>query len=189
MATLDVVTLDEVKDRLGGSVARANNDAEIEADIAALSALFDDRFGAVVKRDIVAEPVTRPWSDTVHPFGNRIDHYVTAWTDYWPIVGTPTAATGTVTVRDRAFGRVEFSVTSETISYTAGRFATTALVSEQFKAAFVVALRNWRQAAHIAPHVPPGPDYPTPRTAFPTFAMPNAATQMLSKYQRPEGVA
>ncbi len=190
MADLDVVTLAEAKDRLGGSLTKTSDDTDIQAAITALSGLFDDRFGAVVQREITGEEITRPWISSIGAAASYTTHYVPCWTEYWPIVGTPTASAGTVIVKDRKFGRVELSIsTAATITYTAGRFANTAAVSEQFKAAFVVTLRNWRQASHIAPHVPANPDYPAPRTAFPTFALPNATAQMLSKYRRPEGLA
>ena len=190
MATLDIVTLAEAKARLQGNVAKTTDDAEIEADITALSALFDQRYGAVVRRTVTDEPVTVPLEQTLYPNRNRVDYYVPAWTELYPIVGTPTAGTGTVIVRNAAFGMVELSVsTAGTISYTAGRFADTASVSAQFKSAFVIALRNWRQADQASPFVPAGPEYPTPRPAFPTFAVPRACDQMLSRFMRPEGLA
>ena len=186
MATNDIVTLTEAKAELGGSVVKTFDDDGIQSAITALSAMFDDRFGAAVKRTITAEPITLPYSR--FPLGAVAD--VACWTDYYPIVGTPTLDTGTVTVADRQFGRVQLTTSAATtITYDAGRFDDTASVSDQFKQAMFVALRNWRQQAHTAPFVPPGPDYPTPRTPFPTFAIPNAATQMLSKYIRHEGLA
>jgi hypothetical protein len=188
MALLDIVTLAEAKARLGGSVTNVADDAAIQTDITALSALFDTRFGAVVQRNIADEPVTQPWPNTrTFPVTRS---YVTAWAEYWPIIGTPTADVGTVAVMNAMFGRVELSTSAATtISYDAGRFGDTADVSEQFKSAFVIALRNWRQADHVAPFVPAGPDYPTPRSAFPTFAIPRACDQLLGKYRRPEGLS
>ena len=179
MAELDVVTLDEVKSRLGGSVARATNDADIQADISALSALFDAEFGAVVQRPITDEEVT-------------LDACLNGFTEYWPVLAdpAPTVDAGTVDPISYRFGLMSYDTsTVTTVTYTAGRFASTDDVSEQFKAAFVVTLRNWRQAERTAPNVPPGPDYPTPRTSFPTFALPNAAAELLSKYRRPTGFA
>lgn len=173
MATLDVVTLAEAKPRLGGSVTKTTDDDEIQADITALSALFDQRFGAIVQRAIVGE--------RVHPNRSCND-----WANLWPVLDTPAPAAdeGTVEVVDD-FGMLAFSTyKAKTISYTAGRFANTAAVSEQFKGAFLITLRNWRAAGYVSPHIPPGPDYPTPRSSFPTFAMPNASAQMLHDFRR-----
>ena len=187
MAILDVITLAEAKARLGGNVAITSDDSAISDDITALSALFDDRFGAVVQRE-VTEVVSKRYPES--PSFPRTRLYVNGFTSSWPIVGTPTSDVGTVAVTNGMFGRIELSTSAAgTVTYTAGRFATTGDVSEQFKSAFIVALRNWRQADHVAPFIPAGPDYPTPRTAFPKFAMPNAVDQMLSKFKRYEGIA
>ena len=179
MATLDVVTLAEAKTRLGGSVAKVTDDDEIQAAITGLSRLFDRTFGAVVQRQITSEHVL-------------VNRSCDDWADLWPVLASPapTADVGTVEIIDPKFGQLRFSDASvSTVTYTAGRFADTASVADDFKEAMYVALRNWRQADHAAPFVPAGPDYPTPRSSFPTFAMPNAARLMLFEYTRPIGLA
>jgi len=181
MADLDVATLTEVKGRLGGSVTRVTDDQDIQADITALSALFDGEFGAVVQRQVANEEI----SVFARPGHLPLKR--------WPLLSDPAPAVddGTVEVLSREFGILCVTSTEmpTSVTYTAGRFADTSAVDELFKAAFIVTLRNWRQADHAAPFVPAGPDYPTPRTSFPTFALPRASAAALHDYRRPGGSA
>lgn len=73
-----------------------------------------------------------------------------------------------------AAGRQNIAVT-----YTAGRVQTVADVDPRFKRAAAITLQNlWRDRE---PSLEQLGEFDTPRASFPTFALPNAARQLLSE--------
>lgn len=73
------------------------------------------------------------------------------------------------------------------VTYTAGRFATTGAVTEDFKHAARITLENWWQqfregTAEVG-------DYEVPYSTFPRFAVPQAAVQLLGDevHERDDG--
>lgn len=63
------------------------------------------------------------------------------------------------------------------VTYSAGRYATTAAVDDRFKEAAAIMLRNfWRS---IAPSAIQDGEFDIPISSFPRFAIPNAVRQLL----------
>jgi hypothetical protein len=152
---LDVLTLAEGHTAINLPSANTDHDTELAQQITAVSAILDAEVGAVVHRTITGE---------VHDGG--IDHLVTR---VWPVVsyttltedvgGTPTAVTGySKQPFDRIpalfSGRIEMANGTPlatgrwnvTLTYVAGRYATTSAVAPRFKTTAASILRRlWKR--------------------------------------------
>lgn len=74
------------------------------------------------------------------------------------------------------------------ITYAAGRFASTAAVPERFKQAARVTLENWWQMVRDGVGQDSSGEYLAPLSVFPSFAIPNAARQLLDDVWQGDGV-
>lgn len=167
-STLDVITLAEGRAAINMHASDTSQDTEIAAYITAVSLRLDQLVGPVVVRTVTAE-VHDAYGATV-----QLDHYpvssVTSVTEYVGATGTVLTAEavgaattandytldarwGILTRRSSAtdvlwsLGRSRVVVT-----YVAGRFATTATVSQLFKTAATIMLAHlWRREQSADP--------------------------------------
>lgn len=161
---LDSISLPEAKLALNIASSDTSNDTELAQVITAASRWLDSIVGAVVSRTYTNQDLdVPPGADkVVLPWVPEISHYtstvtVSAVSEYQS--GTATVLTaeslttaGTYRVR---YGRLErrsswqpytFSADGIRVSYSTGRFATTAAVDPQFKQACVLILHHlWQQ--------------------------------------------
>ena len=154
--TLDVVTLNEAKARIGISTADNDHDDNIAAVVTAVSGQLDRLVGPVVIRTV---------TDEAHDGGGRLislDYRpvssVTTVTEYDGATGTSlteqTAGTspgsGFVVTGGGVLHRVSSSSVdcypsgylNVVVTYEAGRYATTAACNAKFKEACLLMLRN-----------------------------------------------
>lgn len=181
MATLDVLTLDEARDTIG---AKSDvYDARLSSLNTAVTQRFDKRLGPIVSRAV---------TETCYDGGRALiprQLPVLTWTtitEYAPSATELTAETpGTLgdylwipsdgVLYRRSGGRTSCWRHPVVLAYTAGRFASTAVVDARFKEAVAITLAHmWRsekgsgtqtfgQSEELAPF---GPSFAIPRRAF-----------------------
>lgn len=199
----DILTLAEGKLFLSIADLDTSDDTRLASAITAITAAIDkvSAFGPVVARDVTDEDIR-----TVNIAGKRVMsvrtmfYPVYSWTSVTEYVDTvPTVLTrqsltsqpddgyyaypgrlpntwsGLIT---RTMGSLNtFWEGDARVSYSAGRFADTASVPDQWKEmAGLVLQQFWRVTE---PASEPLGDYEVPRTSFPKFDIPNAAKVML----------
>ena len=206
MAATDVLTYDVARAAVG---ARESDKTLVEMYISAVSQMMDDRFGPVVRRTITDEihdggrpavyllhgPIasvsacveaqgTTSVTCTQQTFGTEPadGFFLPAWkTSSAPYSGQVVRMSGGV----ESFwyvGRGNVKVT-----YSAGRFATTAAVSARFQQAALLAFKNlWRSEQSGVVQVN---EYDVPQAAFARFALPNAVIELLRDELRVPGIA
>lgn len=194
--TLDVLDLDEAKTTPG--IVGNLSDARLSELVTAISRRLDRACGAVVQRTITGE---------AHDGGSceiRLHHPAYAFTSVTEYQGTTAVALTRETVGTapsdgyyaephkpapslysgtliRRAGGSDFPFYwgrgNVAVTYTAGRYATTAAVDPIFKRAARIMLRNLLGGDE------PGTvnlgEFDVPGGRFPTFAIPNAAKQLL----------
>ena len=141
---LDWIDIDDAKRAVGLSASRAGQEEALEGWVTAISRRGDTLYGPVVRRE-VTETVT-PVGQIVLLSSWPVDS-VTSVTEYISGTGTVLTAESTTVagdyLLDADIGKLtrRSSWTSEswggraTVVYQAGRYATTAAVSEEFKQA------------------------------------------------------
>ena len=195
MATLDVLTAAEALAAVNG--VSATDAAELATYTTALSLALDGWCGPIVERTITGERVNGGHTDMYlrhWPISAvaSISDYGTACTEETDATappaegyiltphGTQAGLYGPEIVRrsegiDYVWYRGRGTVV---VTYTAGRFASTATVDERFKAAARIMLQNaWRSEQHSVSQFD---EYTVPHQSFPKFAFPNAARHLLS---------
>lgn len=158
-ATLDIITLSEGRASINMHASDTSQDAEIEAYITAVSLRIDQVAGPVVVRTITAE---------MHDGGGptiQLRHYpvssIVSVTEYVNITGTVLAAetVGVATTANDYHLSARYGVLTRrsggadtywsagrdrvAVSYVAGRFTSTATVSQMFKTAATMTLAHW----------------------------------------------
>lgn len=204
----DLLTLAEAKRILRLSPGDASQDLELEAYVTAASRAMDSHFGNTVALSVTGEvhdgtnrsgrgyrhvivlrhrPVTAVASVVEHRAGSPLtlagetatgqptDAYLAD--RYEP---DPTLYSGFL--RRRASGQdawFDYGRGNIAVTYTAGRVASTAAVDPRFKRACGLILANlWRDRE---PGLETQGEFDVPRQSYPTFAIPNAAKQLLSE--------
>lgn len=177
MATLDVIDVETAAEALQVPARRQNQLARL---VTAVSARMDDEFGAIVTRTITGEThKTRGLEGVL--------------LEFWPVtsVTAELSSTAITPVVDDEWGilfhptRTYWPHTRRpnlTVNYTAGRFATTADVTEVWREAAIITIRHLWHAANPATSDPGEYEYVGP--TFPRFVLPNAAVEMLRQYRR-----
>lgn len=192
----DVLTIGEAKARLSIK-ATLDSDAALMAAVTAVSRRLDQACGFIVRRDVTAEAYDGGQDiirlrnpayalTTVTEYQGTTGSVLTRETvgtepdGYWaePHAPEPTLFSGRLYRRtggaDRCWQPGRGNVT---VTYTAGRYATTALVSPLFKRAAGDLLANWWRSGE--PSVAPVGDFELPQRNFPTFGIPNAVKDQL----------
>jgi hypothetical protein len=193
---LDVVTFGEAKDAL--QIKGAKRDDRLKQMISGVSERLDQACGAIVQREVV---------DEFHDGGGPsiwLPHPVASFTSVVEYQGTtpvtltletpgtapsegylarrhrpdPTLYSGVLVRRFGGYGGSFYpGVANVKVSYTAGRFATTADVSSLFKEAALEMLQNLMGSE--APTVEAAGEFDQATQRFPRFAIPNAVRQHL----------
>lgn len=207
--TLDVVALATAKDALRIRSGDTTKDVTLERLITGASRLLDRKVGPVVVRTVTAErhdggattiqlrhyPITSV--TTIDEYAS--DGTVAASPILEPIDSRPTNAfqmepwkgtglgSGELT-RRRGGADVRWTSGRQNIAvtYEAGRYATTAGITDQrYVEAAILILRNaWRAYQHGTVQVD---EYEVPVETFPTFAVPKAVIDLLrDEWQGPE---
>jgi len=156
VAITDILTMVEAKAAVNLSPSSVGNDVAIQSANSAISELLDDLCGPVVVRSV---------TETVDIFGPLV--FLTQWpvslvttvTEFSAGVGTALTAESTtvsgdylerngILSRRSSWSTVRWSGTQVTVVYTAGRYATTAVVGAKFKkAASEILTGNWQKFA------------------------------------------
>jgi len=194
----DVLSMTEAKRILRIADTDTSEDAELAVYISAASELLDNEIGPTVARAIgpeVHDGVNHAGTDyrKVIILRNRpvlsiasltVDSTttLTQTTDYLAAPYSPDRSLFSGQLRRRwgsAWGWWEYGIGNIVCSYTAGRVAATSNVSSRIKRACGIVLENlWRDRE---PSIDNIDEFTTPRQAFPAFAMPRAAAQLVRK--------
>jgi hypothetical protein len=187
-------------------------DTLLVAFITAVSQRLDAAVGPVVKRDVDDElhdgggrtirtrlaPLYSTPAITLQAFDGATTLTYTAEgfadvTDVYGYLLDPSTETGLYsgTIRARSYGadaRFPSGRQNVRVSYTAGRFENTGAVPERYKQAARVTLENWWQMIRDSVGEADNGEYLTALSAFPTFAIPNAAREQLDDVWQGDGV-
>jgi len=161
---LDVCTLEDVKASLG--LTDGSFDAELSANITAVSRMLDKKCGAIVQRTLTAEDLSSTWASAAGSYPLASFKFapvvtVTTLTMYEGITSTvlteqtPGTAPSNGYRLDRETGAVfrlkagipwPFPAYSMLVAtYSAGRYATTAAVDDRFaRAGVLTVVEQWR---------------------------------------------
>jgi hypothetical protein len=186
---LDILTLVEAKAALRQGDATAN-DTEIELLVTATSTVIDRGVGPVVRRTVNAET-------------HDGEGHMTQLRE-WPVTTVTTVTEDGITLPTTAYhvdlekGQVwrrlsdwdypwEIGRDNISVTYVAGRFATTASITPFYKAGARLLLRHlWRSEQWNAMGIGPQ-EYDVPQVAFPTFAIPKAVADWFGPSWRLSG--
>jgi len=198
VAVLDVLTTDEALDVVDSPGAST---VKLDAIVSAVSARLDELVGPVVRRTITTERHVGSYGCAAVSLRRFPIASVTTVLEY-SSSGASTALTEeTSTVKPgegfllaptlaepelelfgpalyrRASGGPATFESEVSVTYIAGRFETTAAVSERYKEAARICVANlWQRVAPGAGRVG---EYDAPRFPFPSFAVPTAARLLL----------
>lgn len=202
---LDVVTLAEAKAALNIQSSDTTQDTELASYVTAVSRRLDELCGAIVKRTITAEeypgggavvylrwaPVSATATTTITSVSEYSSGSAQALT-----AETLAASTGYDYSFDAVTGRLSrrsswtdstFATQKVVVTYSAGRYATTAAVDPKFKVAATIMLAQlWRREQGV------GGSATFPIAAgggIPTFSVPNAVLELLADELRPPTLA
>lgn len=202
---LDLLTLSEAKAALNIQSSDGTQDAELASYITAVSRRLDDLCGAIVKRTVTDEeyvggtgriflrqaPVSRSAATTITSVTEYSSGTAQALTA--EALGTSTAydftfdpISGVITRRstwsDSTFGSQRVVVT-----YSAGRYASTAAVDAKFKIAAARFLQHvWQSSQGVGGSATFGPQE---AAGLPGFAVPNFVVEMLADELQPPAMA
>lgn len=202
---LDLLTYGEGAEALKIGSADTENAARVQSAITAVSRRLDDLCGPIVRRTVTAETHWTAGADHIN-LRLRPVAAVTTVTEY-SSSGTATTLTAETSASKPAdgylaiprnglgatlSGRIERRSggtgacfdQSVAVTYTAGRYTDTATVDPVFKEAAVVCLINWWQQVLSQPPVA-GVDLDLPGFRFPSYAVPNAARDLLPASEVP----
>lgn len=203
--TLDLITLAEAKLALNVDPSDTSQDTELASYITAVSRRLDDLCGPIVKRTITAEEYPGgSGSLTLRyaPISRSASTTVTSVTEYTSgsarvlaaeAVGTSSsydysldATTGTL-YRRAVWTDSTFAPQRVVVTYSAGRYATTAAVDPKFKQAAAMMLSHlWRREQGVGGSATFGP---SAEFGVPTFSVPNAVVELLADEVRPPTIA
>jgi len=209
---LDVLTIDEGKSAVSIDQTDSRDDEELAAYITAVSRYLDHKIGPTVARTVTGEVHNGAVCSIVLRFRPVMSvSSLTEYTGTSPVTLTQMTATSQPTdgylleqyepqaglysgivhrMTSGYGGRFAYGVANVVCTYTAGRSASTTSVDSRIKRAASICLKNmWRDREQSAGLVG---EFDTPVQSFPTFAMPNAAAQLLVKEMgedEPWGVA
>jgi hypothetical protein len=207
---LDLLTIEEARAAVGLSTFDTGSDGRLAGLVTAVSRMIDVEFGAMVSRS--ATVVVDGASEFLSEFGSPVVLGVirgrgrTAVTvSPWPVLSVTSIVEDGVTLsasdyrvvpngqgriqRRNASGLIGWASGFQniTITYQAGRYATTAAVDGRVKEAARITLRNlWRSTQLSAGDFG---EYETPAANFPRFALPNAVAELLFDMRRVPGLA
>lgn len=188
MATLDVITLAEAKVALSMG-ATTNYDTALTALITAISDRLDEAVGPIVQRTITAE--TYDGTDWY-----RMRRVPMIQLRSWPVVSVTTVVEDSTTLTtdqyhiDSEKGQLYRTVgdgvdyiwahgrDNVSVTYSAGRYAATASVTERYKqGAYLMLAHLWRSRQWSTSGITSGGDFNVPAVAFPAFSIPNAVVE------------
>jgi len=196
--TLDVLTEQEARDAVGSGGTPKPTDDLLARLNTAVARRLDRLVGAIVQRTVTAEIQNgcaraiwlkqSPASAiaTVTEYNASTSRTLTAQTlgSAAPANGyfaelhsnNPSLLSGRLIRRTNGYDDTFWPHVS--VTYTAGRYATTAAVDELFKSAATLMLKNlWRSATPTVGRVD---EFDVPYANFPTFAVPRAVLEMLA---------
>lgn len=189
--TLDLVTLAEAKSAL--NIVDTTHDTELASFITAVSRRLDDLCGPIVKRTVTDELHAGGTESVIlrqAPAAESATTTITSVKEY--SAGTATTLTAetvtTSTTDDYSFDPTtgvlrrrstwsnrDFATQNVVVTYSAGRYASTAAVDPKFKQAAGIMLAHlWRSTQGISGRFGPGEVLTTP------FALPNAVVDLLA---------
>lgn len=208
MADTDILTQQEAADALRED--GVDDLDQLAQYVTAVSGLIDQRCGPVVQRTITAEEHYRSGMTTV-VLRHRPVSAVVSVTEYdqttetalaamtvtsWPADGyrldgyDPHVGLYDGILHRSASGRPAVFRGPVQVTYTAGRYASTTSVDARFKRAAAITLENlWRDRQQ---GVSTFAEYDVPTQAFPGFAFPRAAAELLAEelgQNEPFGIA
>lgn len=208
MAANDWLSQDEADTALGIGSSDTANDTILVALITAVSQRLDVAVGPVVARAVTDElhdgggltitaklgPIYSTPGITLEEYDGTATTTLTRETfgdnqDQYGYLLEPSAEAGLYSgvIRRRSYGtdaRFPAGVGNVRVSYTAGRVANTAAVPERYKQAARVTLENWWQMVRTSTAPTTPGEYVEALSIFPTFAIPNAARQLLDDVWR-----
>lgn len=197
MATTDLLTLDEGKRACRISTGDSSENEDLEVYITAASELLDDHVGPTVARAVTNErhdglnraqtgyrsAIILRWRPVLSFGSVTVDGVaLTQTTDYHadPYPLDETLFSGVLRRRwGNLAGSWDYGTANIVCTYTAGRVASTTSVPARFKRACGIVLENlWRDREAGVEELG---EFTVPRQSFPTFAMPRAAAQLLTR--------
>lgn len=196
--TLDVLSEQEARDAVGGNSAPKPTDDLLSRMNTAIARRLDRLCGAVVQRTVTAEIqkgcACAVWLKqapaasitSVTEYNASTSRVLTAQTlgsaapasGYFAELNSnnPSLLSGRLLRRTNGYDDVFWPWVS--VTYVAGRFASTSAVDDIFKTAASLMLKNlWRAAT---PTVGRQDEFDVPYANFPTFTVPKAVLEMLS---------
>lgn len=186
MAATDVLTLPEARAAAELAPGDTSRDAMLALYVSGVSELLDEQFGAMVVRPVTAE---------LDGAGESL------WLPDWPVASvTSVVEDGVVLAADdfhvstAGYGRLRRRVPGSftrwtggpvavTVTYQAGRYASTEQVAARVKIAARIMLRNLTRSEGFD-LVQLG-EYEAGGSSFPRFAVPNAVAGLLADMRRP----
>lgn len=193
---LDVLTLPEAKSAVK-LLQSTQDDVKLTAKVTAVSRRLDILVGPVVRRSVVDEldadgdmavflskyPITSVQSVVEYTGAGVALALTQETTSVKPEDGfrlkrysADSTLYGSELERRTAGGAFVFPVGDVVVTYTAGRFDTTATVDEWFKEAARLMLKNlWRAEQESVGQVG---EYEVPMVHFPTFSVPRAVVEL-----------
>lgn len=178
-STYDHVTLAEVHTVVLRGAAVTDKDVELAALITAVGQRLDEAVGPVVYRDL---------DETYDGGGSMIQ------LRQWPVVTVTSVVEDGVTLPSTSYlcdyekGQLwrrsgdwdypwEIGRDNVEVVYRAGRYATTATVSERYKMGDYLMLQHlWRTRTWSTPGLG-GNDFSVPQVAYPAYSVPNAVIE------------
>ncbi|MEJ7763879.1 MAG: hypothetical protein WKF86_00120 [Acidimicrobiales bacterium] len=191
MATLDVLTAEQAQAALKG-VKGLGDLNRIAGLVSAVSKVLDERWGAIVARTALETPPSARGPRVLR--GRVFDPATLAITEAWsseaPVAA---AATRYVVDTDGPFSQVSawagYWAPRVSVSYSAGRYATTAAVAEPFiTAAGMLLQHHWRRSDGGGSDTY-GPPLGLLDSGLPSFGFPHAVRDLLAGELLPPAVA
>jgi hypothetical protein len=206
---LDLLTIEEARTAVGLSFVDTSSDVRLGALVTAVSRMIDEEFGAMVARSATSvvdgESFRSEFDSPLLPGLPRGRGRSSVTVTPWPILSVTSIVENGVTLSASDYrvvpngqGRIQrrnasqligwaFGFQNITVTYQAGRYASTAAVDPRVKEAARIALRNLWRSTQLS--VGEFGEYETPASNFPRFALPNAVAELLFDMRRLPGLA
>lgn len=206
---LDVISLSEAKRVLNIQSSDSTQDTELASYISAVSQALDDRCGAIVKRTITATYFPEEYGNgslilDKAPASSTADNSITTVTEYsggtaQVLTAESLTTAGTynysfnprtgVVSRRASWSATSFGSQNVVVVYVAGRYDSTAAVSQKFKIAAARFLQHiWTASQGVGGSATFGPSEDV-AGIVPGFAVPNFVLELLADELRPPAVA